>query len=120
MFQTVKMMTVAGMIAASLPLLTETANAETIGQIYLLRPVACTISRTPRSNATGFQNHLNFYDNNNGFVVFVHDWDVAISTFVSACSHGQAVRGLYVGFNNPNSSDPNNAWSYFYVDPDLQ
>lgn len=41
MFRTAKAMMVAGMIAAGLPLLTRAADAQVVGQWYLIEPMSC-------------------------------------------------------------------------------
>src|SRR5262249_32302304 len=52
MFRTVKAMTLAGTIAAGLPLLTETASAQTASGWYLIRPIACDFGEQQHADGT--------------------------------------------------------------------
>jgi hypothetical protein len=82
MFRTVKAMTAAGIIAAGLPLLTETASAQQVDGWNLVRPHTCVFF--------SFQNYpptLTIYQANSSFAVYLVD-SLATSTLLKMCNDG--------------------------------
>ena len=100
MFQTVKAMTVAAMIAAGLPLLTETASAQTAGW-NVIRPAECGQPGITGSYLYIFQFDWSFY-------ILVQD-EVA-TRLTKACYDGSPFYAYYQG----------GAWTYFLIIPGLQ
>jgi hypothetical protein len=84
MFRTVKTMMVAGMIAGSLPLLTETASAQTVGWNDI-RPNEC--QSIPSVDQQGIHHTtMNIYTNTNLTITLV-DSDLASAMF-KKCDDG--------------------------------
>jgi hypothetical protein len=92
MFRTVKAMTVAGMITAGLPLLTETIKAQTYGW-NLVTPVQCQTINLPNSSGE-MQTGLHVYTSG-GYSIEVFESEV-ISTIAKNCDEGKSFYGWYV------------------------
>ncbi len=92
MFRTVKAATAASVLATSLPLLTETVEAQTYGW-NLVTPVQCQTINLPNSSGQ-MQTGLHIYTGG-GYSIEVFESEV-ISTIAKSCDEGKSFYGWYV------------------------
>jgi len=114
MLRTAKAMTVAAMIATGLPLLTETASAQTPYTYYYIQPVYCWSYKDWAPVASDGSwirvDAALIYDRNNGFYVRALD-SAAIPTLLKMCYDRTPFWAEYVGGSVP--------WLEFYFNNGL-
>ena len=112
MHQVVRAMTVAGMLATGLPLLTEAANADgtifTPGAWNLIVPATCQTFESPQAGG-GTITSMQIYNGED----FAHVYDsLAISALFRICYDGLPIYGFY--------TSPSAGFTSFWTYPGLR
>jgi hypothetical protein len=111
MHQLVKAMTVAGMFAASLPLLTEAAKAQTPYTWYQFTPQLCEASLSQRADGSVVTSlYLGVILNGTFTYIIVPDSPI-ISALYKSCNDGSGFMAYYAGAAG---------WTAFYTYPGLK
>ena len=108
MHRSVKAMTVAGMVAIGLPLLTGGADAQNVGQWNLVRPRICETYGYSSPDGSRVITNLIVWTDTYSFTV---SDSLTISTLLKFCYDGSAFYGYDAGPT---------IWSDFYVTPGLR
>jgi hypothetical protein len=88
MHQLVKAMTVAGMLATGLPLLTGAANAQVVGNWNLVRPFSCYTWQTFNPDGSQSTNYMTVTDSTSWYSFSVSD-PAVISALFKFCDDGK-------------------------------
>jgi hypothetical protein len=107
MHQSVRAAAVAAMVAIGSPMLTEAADAQTIGW-NLIRPVACETYEFTSADPNRPVTNLIIWTST--FTIYAND-SPNISALLKFCYDGSAFYGYYNG---------SSTWSEFYVVPGLK
>jgi hypothetical protein len=112
MHQLARAMTVAGTLAASLPLLTEAANAQTPYTWYQFTPQLCEVELYQQANgSTTTYLYLGVILNGTYTYIYVPDSPI-ISGLYKSCNDGS---GFYAWYDGPTAG-----WTAFYTYPGLK
>lgn len=110
--QLVKAMSIAGMVAAGLPLLTEAASAQTIYSWYQFTPLYCYSGFSHNANGS-ISSFLQIVVNLNGSAYSINIPDSQLfSSLFQSCFDGS---GFYAWYNGPGDG-----WNAFYTYPGLR
>jgi hypothetical protein len=117
MHQLIRAMTVAGMVASGLPLLTEAADAQIVNGWHKLTPVYCYFwvnQAVGSSTATSGLSMTASFDNGIDYIG-IPDTNIMSAVLTKACFEGSVIWGWYGPYSGSALS-----WTEFYVSPGLQ
>jgi hypothetical protein len=110
MHQLIKAMTVVGMVATGLPLLTEAANAQAVAQWNLVRPFSCYTWQNFNPDGSPSTNYMTVTDSTNWYSFLVSD-PAVISALFKFCDDGKP----FYAWGRPQGLP----WNTVYVYPGL-
>ena len=112
MHQLIKAMTVAGMIATGLPLLTEAANAQTIYTWYQFTPQSCEATISPHADGSiSTTMYIGVILNGTYTTIWMPDSSL-ISGIYKSCADGSGFWAWYDG--------PAAGWTSYFTYPGLR